>query len=69
MIDRLWWIWQNLDLETRGYAIAGSRTMFNLPPSRNSNLEDHIDLGYNAPPIQILDMMSTTSGALWYIYG
>jgi len=67
-IDRTWWIWQNQDLATRQNAIAGTITLDNDPPSRNGTLQDYINLGVNAPTVQLKDVMSTLAGPLCYIY-
>ncbi|KAK5165792.1 uncharacterized protein LTR77_008715 [Saxophila tyrrhenica] len=68
-IDRTWWIWQNQDLENRQNAIAGTLTLNNNPPSRNTTLDDIIELGVNAPKgIKIGDAMSTLDGPFCYIY-
>ncbi|KAH9821058.1 hypothetical protein DFH28DRAFT_1050679 [Melampsora americana] len=68
MVDKVWWVWQNLNPNERTYVIAGTQTMFNHPPSRESSLDDLIDLGYNAGPIRLRDLMSTIQGPLNYIY-
>lgn len=67
-IDRTWWIWQNQNLTARQNAISGTITLNNSPPSRNGTLDDLIDLGVNAAPIAIRNVMSTTAGPLCYIY-
>ncbi|KAF4556627.1 Tyrosinase-like protein 6 [Elsinoe fawcettii] len=67
-IDRTWWIWQNQDLANREKALAGTLTLFNSPPSRDTALTDAIDLGVLAPSVTIGDVMSTTKGPLCYIY-
>jgi len=68
-IDRTYWIWQNQNLAERQYAIAGTITLDNDPPSRNTTLEDIIELGVNAPEgITIKDAMSTMAGPFCYIY-
>jgi tyrosinase len=69
MIDPVWWIWQNQDLETRGRAIAGTVTFLNMPPSRNGTLEDVLSVGYvGVENITISDAMSTLKGPFCYIY-
>jgi tyrosinase len=69
MIDRVWWMWQNLDLETRGRSVAGTRTFLDMPPSANGTLEDEISLGYvGVENITIGDAMSTFGGKFCYIY-
>ncbi|GAB7359888.1 hypothetical protein MBLNU230_g7416t1 [Neophaeotheca triangularis] len=68
-IDRVWWIWQNLDLEKRQNALAGTLTLFNQPPSRNTSLDDVLELGVNdGEGIKIRDAMSTLGGPFCYIY-
>ncbi len=67
-IDRTWWIWQNQDLANRQDAIAGTITLLNNPPSRNGTLQDTLNMGVNAPTVQIKDVMSTVAGPLCYIY-
>ncbi|KAF2036232.1 Di-copper centre-containing protein [Setomelanomma holmii] len=69
MIDRMWWIWQNLNLETRQRAIAGTSTFLNLPPSRNGTFEDVLSMGYvGVKNITIGDTMSTLGGPFCYVY-
>ncbi|PNS21213.1 Autophagy-related protein 11 [Sphaceloma murrayae] len=67
-IDRIWWTWQNQDLATRERAVAGTLTLFNSPPSRDTALTDEINLGVLASTVTIGDVMSTTKGPLCYIY-
>ncbi|KAF1816602.1 Di-copper centre-containing protein [Eremomyces bilateralis CBS 781.70] len=67
-LDRLWWIWQNLNRRTRLDAIAGTITMFNNPPSRDTSLDDMLDMGVNGPTLPIRDVMDTMDGPLCYIY-
>jgi hypothetical protein len=67
-IDRVWWIWQNQDLNTRLTAIGDTITILNQPPSRNGTLDDLIDLGVNGAPITIRSVMSTLGGDLCYTY-
>lgn len=67
-IDRTWWIWQMQDIATRQYAVSGTITFENNPPSRNGTLDDNINLGYNAGNITIREAMSTLAGAFCYTY-
>jgi len=69
-IDRVYWIWQNLDLETRLKTIAGTITFMNQPPSRNATVEDILQLGVNDgfEGIKIKDALSTMKGPFCYIY-
>ena len=67
-IDRTYWIWQNQDLANRQNAISGTITLDNSPPSRNGTLQDIINLGVNAEPLPMSDLMSTMAGPFCYIY-
>lgn len=68
MIDRTWWTWQNLDVEGRTYAIAGTRTIFNQPPSDNATLEDALVTGVLGEDRSIGSVMSTVREGLCYVY-
>jgi tyrosinase len=71
MIDRTWWMWQQLDRKTRTSAqgIAGTGTFMNMPPSADTTLDTTIDIGFAAgPPVKMRDLMSTTEGPLCYMY-
>ncbi|KAF4636967.1 hypothetical protein G7Y89_g1107 [Cudoniella acicularis] len=68
-VDRLWTLWQALDPVNRQYALSGTNTMLNSPPSANTTLEDYINVGYAAgSPIQMKNVMSTVQGPFCYIY-
>ncbi|KAG6006830.1 hypothetical protein E4U21_006637 [Claviceps maximensis] len=66
-IDRLWTIWQALDFETREYALDGTLTIQNTPPSRNGTLDDMMYFAFDKP-ISIGERMSPTKNGLCYIY-
>jgi tyrosinase len=69
MIDLVWWTWQSLGLEMRQNAVAGTVTFMNNPPSRNTTLDDTLELGYTgAPNITIASAMNTLAGPFCYIY-
>ncbi|KAL1652044.1 hypothetical protein SLS58_000168 [Diplodia intermedia] len=68
MIDRVWWTWQNQDVAARTYAVGGTLTLNNSPPSANTTLDDVLDLAYTADPITIRDAMSTLAGPFCYVY-
>jgi len=60
---------QGIDPATRQYALSGTNTMLNTPPSANTTLDFMIDLGFAAgSPIAMQDVMSTTSGPFCYLY-
>lgn len=68
-IDRTWWIWQNLDVAKRTISVGGTITVLNNPPSRNTSLEDKVDLGLNGKAITIRDAGSTIGNKPFcYIY-
>lgn len=69
MIDRTWWSWQNQDVEGRMFALAGTVTVNNSPPSRNATLDDGIDLGFvGVPGITIREAVFTLGGPFCYVY-
>ncbi|KAF2822486.1 Di-copper centre-containing protein [Ophiobolus disseminans] len=72
MIDRVWWIWQNQDLEKRRNQLGGTITFNDNPPSRNGTLEDVLTLGSilegEFPNITNGDAMSTIGGPFCYVY-
>lgn len=70
-IDRVWWIWQNLNAKTAfsEKGISGTGTFLDAPPSANTTLETPIDLGYAwKDVVKMKDLMSTTSGPFCYTY-
>lgn len=72
-IDRIWTIWQALDPKNRQYAISGTGTFLNSPPSANTTLQTPVELGW-APTggendgLLMQDLMSTFAGPFRYIY-
>ncbi|KAF2007260.1 Di-copper centre-containing protein [Amniculicola lignicola CBS 123094] len=71
MIDRVWWIWQMLDRETRTGAdgISGTETLLNFPPSENTTMDTPVTMGYaGGPDLPMRDLMDTTKGPFCYIY-
>lgn len=71
MIDRVWWLWQELSPRQRtqgSSAIAGTRTFMNGPPSPDATIEDILNMGVVGESRAIKDVLSTTSGPFCYIY-
>ncbi|KAJ5709302.1 hypothetical protein N7493_010636 [Penicillium malachiteum] len=70
MIDRVWWIWQSLDLTNRQYAVAGTETYLNQPASPDVTLQTTVNVGYvnGNRSIAMKDIMSTTAGPFCYAY-
>lgn len=68
-IDRVWTIWQWLDIEKRQNQVAGTGTFLNSPPSPDTTLDTVVDLGYAAgTPTKMADLMSTVNGPFCYLY-
>lgn len=68
-IDRLWTLWQHVDLSTRQYALSGTRTFLNWPPSPVATLEDTIDLGkLGGGYSKLREFMNTIEGKFCYEY-
>ncbi|KAK1977587.1 hypothetical protein LZ30DRAFT_600954 [Colletotrichum cereale] len=67
-VDRVYWIWQNLDFKNR-QGVFGTMTSQDNPKSPNGSVEDAIDLTPINTPVKIKDLMNTASGApLCYMY-
>lgn len=69
-IDRLWTQWQQIDPKTRQYALSGTGSVANYPPTPVFQLNDSINLGKLLPegPRPIRDFMSTVRGLFCYEY-
>ncbi|KAM5344156.1 hypothetical protein ACJ41O_012693 [Fusarium nematophilum] len=65
MIDRVWWLWQLQDLETRLGAVTGKVVG---QPGKVGSASDKVSLGVNAPSIEIGQLLDTMGGELCYIY-
>ncbi|RDA87698.1 hypothetical protein CP532_1764 [Ophiocordyceps camponoti-leonardi (nom. inval.)] len=68
MLDRVWAIWQSRDVETRQYALNGTLTWKNYPPSPDATVRDIMEVGILGSDAQIGEVMSTTEGPLCYVY-
>ncbi|KAF2004572.1 Di-copper centre-containing protein, partial [Amniculicola lignicola CBS 123094] len=66
MIDRTWWIWQNLDPAKRVMAIAGKTSL--LGDIVLGTLDDPIDLSVIGAALKIKDLVSSTAGLFCYVY-
>lgn len=68
MVDQIYWLWQALHLN-QSDTIAGTITLLNTPPSRDTLKTDIIDLGVNAPDVDIGQVLDTLGGKpLCYIF-
>jgi len=70
MIDRVWWTWQNLDLESRGRAVAGSAGAIGDTTATNATLGDKLVIGpyVGYPNVTIGEAISTIGGPFCYVY-
>ncbi|KAK0721251.1 hypothetical protein B0T21DRAFT_258234, partial [Apiosordaria backusii] len=66
-IDRVWWLWQMVDLENRK-DVFGTNTAMNNPPSEDTTVEDWLYLDPLAEKVRIRDVMNTVGGELCYVY-
>ncbi|KAK8055346.1 hypothetical protein PG993_000573 [Apiospora rasikravindrae] len=67
-VDRLWWIWQNQKPVERALQIAGTRTMYNEPPSEDVTLEDILHMDAAGADVVFKDTVSSVGGKYCYIY-
>lgn len=67
-IDRVWAIWQALDVESRQNAIYGTSTLNNSPPSPEMSLTDSIAFGFAGQNEVFGDLMDTLGGKFCYRY-
>lgn len=68
MIDRVWWIWQLQDLDTRLTAVAGR---VGGGSTRQGSLQDDVSLGFAAGSTvlgELMDTMGGKGGDFCYIY-
>jgi tyrosinase len=68
MVDLLWSRWQAKDPKNRQYALDGTITSFNNPPSVNATLDFVQDWGYLGKPMKIRELMDVTKGLYCYRY-
>lgn len=70
MVDRVWWIWQLQDLDTRLSAVAGRNGPFGAGGSLGA-LSDDVNLGLMGEGVSLgslLDTMGGKGGEFCYIY-
>ncbi|KAL3292641.1 tyrosinase central domain-containing protein [Colletotrichum asianum] len=67
-VDRVYWIWQNLDFANR-QGVFGTFSLQDNPKSPNGSVDDLIDLTPLTTPVKIKDLMNTVGGTpLCYMY-
>ncbi|KAK1969298.1 Di-copper centre-containing protein [Colletotrichum sublineola] len=68
MVDRVYWLWQALHL-WKASDIAGTITLNNRPPSRNTLKNDTLNMGVTAESTTIDNVLNTLGGSpLCYLY-
>jgi len=67
-IDRIWNVWQYLDVSNRQTAIEGTSTLDNSPASANMTLSDSISFGFVSSPQTFGDLIDTFAGPYCYRY-
>ncbi|OQO02007.1 hypothetical protein B0A48_12480 [Cryoendolithus antarcticus] len=68
MLDKIWLVWQYMDIWDRQFIIRGTSTMANSPPSPDMSLTDKIPFGFVAPDQTFHDLMDTFAGSFCYRY-
>ncbi|KAJ1327075.1 tyrosinase [Microdochium nivale] len=66
-IDRLWWLWQQKDLSTRGAEYSGEAAHFGETGRREVSLDDVLLMGGIAPDITVREVIDV-SKSLCYTY-
>ena len=68
MIDRVWWIWQLQDLDSRLTSVGGR---VGGGSNRQGSLQDNVNLGLQGGDValgELLNTMGGKSGDFCYIY-
>jgi tyrosinase len=68
MVDRVWSLWQAMDPENRQYALYGTQTMLDKPPSANLTVNDYLTWGDIGESLKVEGMMRIDAGPYCYRY-
>ncbi|KAK5153809.1 hypothetical protein LTS14_007028 [Recurvomyces mirabilis] len=68
MIDRIWTVWQYLDIENRLDEIYGTHTLQNSPASADMTLQDNVVFGLVGENEVLSSLMDTYGGRFCYRY-
>lgn len=68
MIDNMWAQWQLQDPETRTFALDGTVTTLNNPPSENATVDWVVNFGWLDTPKRLGEIMDSQSGLYCYRY-
>ena len=67
-LDRLWWMWQELDPEHRYNEFEGPKEDFRHKGTEKSSLEDPLYTGILGEDIRVKDIIRVDRGLLCYRY-
>ena len=67
-LDRIWSVWQAQDYESRLYALDGTLTLLDRPPTANGTVTDIMYMGVAGGDLPIGDAMGTVLGEYCYMY-
>ncbi|KAL2839419.1 tyrosinase central domain protein [Aspergillus pseudoustus] len=67
-VDRMWTIWQSYDPDNRRYALNGTQTLQNVPPSPELTLDDQLTFGPLSANRTTRELMDVTAGPFCYRY-
>lgn len=67
-IDRVWALWQAQCPEERQYAVYGTQTILDIPPSPNVTLNDTLSWDVAGRDLKMRDLMDVRSGPFCYTY-
>ena len=68
MIDNMWTQWQLKDPQGRTYAIDGTITTLNIPPSENATVDTIVHFGFLDEPRKLGELMDSRSEMYCYRY-
>ena len=68
MIDNMWAQWQLKNPEDRTFALDGTVTTRNNPPSQNATLDFVTSFGYLDEPRKLRELMDSRGGQYCYRY-
>jgi tyrosinase len=68
MIDNMWAQWQLQDPQNRTFALDGTVTALNYPPSQNATLDYAVNFGFLDTPKKLEEIMDTRGGLYCYRY-
>ncbi|GFN11514.1 tyrosinase family protein [Aspergillus tubingensis] len=67
-VDRMWTLWQARDPAARQYALNGTQTLENVPPSPELTLDDQITFGPLGKNYTTRELMDVAGGPFCYRY-